>query len=161
VARNIANVQGVKELAAKVKALNSAMAGQKAYKVMASAAFIGANAIKRSPNFANLPKEMRQQAKEEMTAPFVFARPGNRATVTALLGLRKRGKSRPYASGYVEWGKRGPKIVGESLATMFEKGTKHMQPLPWFRPAIEGSKAAMRERIKEGLQQIINEAATK
>jgi hypothetical protein len=145
-------------LAAKVNVLRTTMAGEKAMKVMGSAAFIGRDAVARAILSANWPKETKQQVREQFT-PFVNAKTGRRDNIVALFGIRKRGRAKPYVAGYTEWGKRGPKTVGANLMTLFEKGTKWMSPRPVFKPAVDAAKGAMRQRIKDGLQRILDEAA--
>ena len=157
-ARNIAAVKGVKELAAKVNALRTTMAGEKAMRVMGSAAFIGREAVSRAILSADWPKETKQQVREQFT-PFVNAKTGSKDTIVALMGIRKRGRSKPYVAGYTEWGKRGPKTVGANLMTLFEKGTKYMGARPVFKTAVDGAKTEMRQRIKDGLRKILDEAA--
>jgi len=124
VARNIAAVKGVKELAAKVNALRTTMAGEKAMRVMGSAAFIGRDAVARAILSANWPKETKQQVREQFT-PFVNAKTGRRDNIVALFGIRKRGRAKPYVAGYTEWGKRGPKTHYRRTAEVVRQVIRH------------------------------------
>lgn len=74
---------------------------------------------------------------------------------SALFGFRKRGRSRPWASGYVEWGKRKGKLVGESLATMFEFGTAKMRARPALRGVVSQMRAIYPEEVGKLLKQIL------
>lgn len=84
--------------------------------------------------------------------------------ITQLAGIRKRGRSRPYAHNYREWharsartllrwrGKKGAKqiaggrtvmtgqLIGMSLAKMFERGTAKLKPRPFVRAAINAGR---------------------
>jgi HK97 gp10 family phage protein len=85
---------------------------------------------------------------------FRFFNPAKPKT-TALAGFSKRGRNRPYRIGYVEWGKRSGKLVGESLARMFEYGTSKMRARPALRPAISSSRSQVLDRIADGYRKVI------
>lgn len=93
---------------------------------------------------------------------------------SALFGFRKRGRSQPYAPGYVEWNpgrsksKRAKSLVipgvkakdgalqkvGMSLATMFEFGTSKMRARPALRETIATMRAIYPAAVGAILQNI-------
>jgi len=99
--------------------------------------------------------------------------------LTQLVGIRKRGRQRPYAPGWREWrarvartnlkwrGKRGAKtiagartvmagaLVGESLAKMTEKGTKYMRARPFWRSAMAASRYKALLLLEQGLRDLL------
>lgn len=77
-------------------------------------------------------------------------------TPSAIFGVKKRGRYRPYAPAYVEWGKRGSKTVGMSIATMAERGTKKWQPpRPFFKPVWDVVKTQVITKLANGYREII------
>jgi hypothetical protein len=105
----------------------------------------------------------------------------NYKLLTQLAGVRKRGRARPYAPGYREWqaktartnlkwrGKRSARriaggrtvlagqVVGESLAKMTEKGTRHMRPRPFWRSAMAAARYRALVMIEQGLRDLIED----
>ena len=156
-------VIGVQALALKLNELQSVVASAEAYDVVGRAANIGRFEVEREMHEQNWPHET-------LECVFTYDKAGKSSTVSALLGIRKRGRSRPYAPAYVEWGlgmagrKRVRKdtpshLVGESLATMYEMGTSRQSAKPAFRPAVTATKAVMLAEIATGFQQIIESHA--
>jgi len=147
-------MRGLKELATQLKELDAAVVGPKMQKILGEAADIWLSNFKLTAQVAGWPHRAIESA-------FTYSKPGGkRKQPSALFGITKRGKTPPYAPGYVEWQGEG-RTVGMSLATMFEFGlhTGHnMAPRPAFRPALSESKEAMLDHIEEGMLAILAEA---
>jgi len=99
--------------------------------------------------------------------------------VTQLAGIRKRGRSRPYAANYREWrartartvlrwrGKRGARriaggrtiaggqLVGMSVAKMVERGTRYMRARPYWRAAVNAGRYRAYRDLERGLREMI------
>jgi hypothetical protein len=157
-ARNIATkkiveVSGLKELQQAVSKLVDAVDGQEMQTGMAQIAAHGEWMMKAEMRDQNWPKEAI-----ESTFAYGKLPPSNRrrSGPSALFGVRKRGRSRPWAPGYVEWGKRTGKVVGESLATMFEFGTAKMSARPAMRIVVQAMRAFYPDMAAKVLQKILD-----
>jgi HK97 gp10 family phage protein len=178
------NVKGLKELEAKLKALDDASVGAEAQLVIRNALRPIFEAVVGNAQSVNIPHEAMQDI-------FMYGRQPERSRkkLSGLVGLRKRGRGTPpSAKGYVEWNpdargagtlartpgaylakrykgtfKKGlvtGRRIGENLATMWELGTSRMAARPFFRPAVESSKAAVIQQIADGYKAILDRAAT-
>jgi hypothetical protein len=163
-ARNIAttklvnSVAGLKELQDNIGKMIDRFDGQELQSDMAALAMKGAQMLEDEAAAKGWPK----RAIESI---FVYGKldpkERRRKGPSALFGFRKRGRSEPYAPGYVEWNPgrsrsmRAKSLVlpglktatgalqkiGMSLATMFEFGTAKMKARPALRPTIFRLKA--------------------
>jgi hypothetical protein len=146
-----AEVVGLKELVARLRDLQGKFDGKEVYDVLRQGAGIGEWEMRRSAQDRGWPHEVANSL-------FAFARPAAGKPTAALYGVRKRGRARPWAPAYVEWGKRAGKPLGESLATMFEYGTSKMRARPAVRPAITAARPAILAAVAEGLRRLISGA---
>jgi hypothetical protein len=156
-ARNIATkkiveVSGLKELQDKLKGLVDAVDGQEMQGGMAEIAKTGEWMLKAEARDQNWPKRAVDSTFSYGKMP--PARKRSKGP-SALFGFRKRGRSRPWAPGYVEWGKRTGKLVGESLATMFEFGTAKMRAKPATRVVISAMRAMYPEMVGKVMERIL------
>lgn len=76
---------------------------------------------------------------------------------SGIFGIKKRGRYRPYAPGYVEWhAKPEGTLVGMSIATMAEKGTKRWKtPRPFVKPTWAVVKTQVITTLTNGYREII------
>lgn len=179
--RQISEVLGLKELKEKVKKLQGAMVSDEAQRIVgAGAAHVGAE-IRNGARSVKVPHEVFANI-------FTYSKPqvrlsGRAAKVSALAGIRKRGRSRPFAVSYAEWRNRAAytrlrgkgrgksrvfksggvlqagQFVGENLATMWELGTSKQSAKPFFRPAIARVQARVMMMLKDGYSQLIQKYA--
>lgn len=144
-----AELVGMDDLRDKIRAIRDDIAGEAAQAVFAKIAKAGADLARAKAKSANWPHD----AVESI---FEHGKPGqDRYKVTALFGVRKRGRERPWAVGYREWGKRTGHIVGESLATMFEYGTSKMDKRPAIRPTVTELRRTVPQDAADGLKQVV------
>ena len=148
-------IRGIKELADQLKELDKAVVGPQIYDVLGKATRAWRQRFIQEATGKHWPKRAIASA---FTYSKPDAREGTRKRATALFGIRKRGRSRPYAPGYVEWagGTRGM-----SLATMFELGTSKMSARPAFRPSVYASRETMKDIIEDGVWAILEQVAGK
>lgn len=176
-------IEGAKELASKLRAMKSEVVGKEAQAVIAEAADELAVRVRMNAQAVGVPHDVLEDV-------FSYNRlPRDRKRVSSLVGIRKRGRSRPYAKAYREWfpGRKtkqgatkrpksakslvlpgtmsakgalfGLQKIGESLATMFELGTSLMPARPFFRPAVESMRLMILGMILSGYSSIINRYA--
>lgn len=148
--RKAFKVEGLAELQKKIGELKDSVAYEEAYEVVGEAANEAVDIMKSSMEAQNWPKEA-------IESTFSYAKLSEKtktAKATALAGIKKRGRNRPYAPGYAEWPKDKPE-VGESLATMFEYGTSKMAPRPAIRKSITEIAAMAGTKLKSGFEKII------
>ena len=154
-----AEVKGLKQLAAQIRALDNAMHSAKAYRACGAALGVVKNKAISNARAANWPHETIENF-------FVDARPkSGRARVSALFGVPKR--DRP---GYVKWrGKPQGRTIGMNLATLFEFGGMHRPDSPkqqeeWLtarpavRPAILSERQGMLSTLGGHLKEIVDDA---
>jgi len=154
-------VKGIKELAAKIKAIGDATMSREALRILGDASNqFRVKAIQNAKS-ANWPHEVIDNA-------FVDARPalgftGKRVKkISALFGFAKRGRSKPYRPGYVEWNAKDTgRLIGMSLATLFEFGGSKVAARPAFRPALASARPGALNIIENGLRNLIEAAARK
>lgn len=181
-AREVSAVFGLPELKKQVKALQGATVSAEAQSIVGEAARYLSSEIRHGAESVNVPHEVFKNI-------FSYSKPqtlpsGKAAKVSALAGIRKRGRARPYAVSYAEWknrfaytrlrfrsvipGKRygqkkavgagevaaGDK-VGENLATMWEIGTSKQRAKPFFRPAVERGRSRVVQMIASGYKLLI------
>ncbi len=171
----VVKLSGVKELAANVRDLKDIVAGFQAQGVIADATEVVHAAVVSKAQSVGVPHEV-------MGDIFTYKKPPrkpNRREISALVGIRKRGYSRPWAHAYREWhagsswggiaggylrkkgkavlkkGLASGKVIGESLATMWELGTSKMRAKPFFRPALNASRLAALGVMTAGFTRII------
>lgn len=149
--KKIVEVSGLKELQDKLKGLVDAVDGQEMQSGMAQIAQHGEWMLKAEARDQNWPHE----AVESTFAYGKMPPARKRGGPSALFGFRKRGRTRPWAPGYVEWGKRTGKLVGESLATMFEFGTSKMSARPAMRIVVQAMRALYPDMAGKVLRQIL------
>lgn len=161
---------GLKDLQKQLGAIMTAAAGEEAAKVAASAGVKVLEEVGSRAEAVNVPHQVLKDL-------FLFTRQAGteKGSVTALVGLRKRGRN-VLSLGYVTWfasrqvGRfkktsrtkskaksltmTGTKI-GENLGTMWELGTTKMKPRPWFRPAIMAVRAAVVQTMADGYNAIL------
>lgn len=149
-------VKGLKELAAKIKAIGEVAVSVKAYKVIGDALMVVHDRAKSNARAANWPHETLDNF-------FMDARPNKRSEkkITALFGIPKRGKSKPYRAGYVEWHgtEDQNRLVGMNLATLYEFGGTQVAARPAFGPAVQSERGKMLSTLESGLNTIIADAA--
>lgn len=149
-------VQGLEELQANVADLINRFSGTEAQAGMAQIAKTGAWMLESEARDQNWPHEAVESV-------FSFGKlpPERRQKKgpSALFGFRKRGRSRPWAPGYVEWGKRTGKLVGESLATMYEFGTAKMSAKPAARQVVTSMRAMYPDMVAKVFKQLIEKYA--
>lgn len=184
-AREATAVLGLEKIAENINRAVDAVTGPQVQGVIRDAAQIVYDRVIANAKAAGVPR--RAQADV-----FIFSGENRRkpGEISALVGLRKRGRSKPYAHGYVEWNpsrqvgafnktqrskSRKPQLVipgqktatggalkiGENLGTMWELGTTKMQAKPWFRPAVTQSTQPVLKNIADGLLKIIESAPKK
>jgi hypothetical protein len=177
---------GLPELQKNVNALKSKMAGAEAAAVAVDAGAALYNQALSNLQRVNAPHEVAQDM-------FIYGRQPSALlsatkSVTALVGLRKRGRS-IKSQGYVEWypGRQvggfektsrtrrkrmrlvmpgtqsakgsGAQKIGEHLGTMWELGTTKMAARPWWRPAVMSARAAIYAALAAGYRRILGSAA--
>jgi hypothetical protein len=161
------------ELQTKLKSLRDSGMGKESQQLVRDSGEVVYDAAVSSAAGVGLP----ERAMEDM---FISSKASQDRRQTVLVGLRKRGRSAPYAHGYVEWyagkqrgsfaktqrsrrGRSKPMVtgrkIGESLGTMWELGTTKMAPRPWFRTAVQGVQDAVVAKFTEGYRSIVERAA--
>lgn len=180
--RTVSAVLGWQDLKKKVAKLKDAAVSEEAQVIVGNAATYVTSEVRHSAETVNVPHEVYKNI-------FTYSKPsktpsGKTARVSALSGIRKRGRARPFAVSYAEWsnraaytrlrwksirkGKRfGPKLaasggevgagqkVGENLATMWEIGTSKRPATPFFRPAIEKARGRAMTMLADGYRALI------
>ena len=93
-----------------------------------------------------------------VNATFAFSDPGaarrKKWQRSALVGVRKGAPPRKDSRLYVEWS-GGGKQLGESLATIFEKGTKHIRGKYYFLLGVKSMSAALLRRATEAYKSAV------
>lgn len=103
--------------------------------------------------------------------------------IAQLAGIRLRGRSRPYAHAYREWrarasftrirfrGRRGNRrlvgagtvqqgqLLGMSLASMWERGTRKMRARRFFGPAVSRARAKVAAMLAAEFRRLLEESA--
>lgn len=171
-------VLGVKELQQRVNQLKTRAVSDESARVAIDAGALLYHQAMANLRSVNAPHEVAQDLFIYGKQPGILLRATS--SVTALVGLRKRGK-KLKSKGYVEWyankqvsaGRekttrtrlkrarlvmRGTKI-GENLGTMWELGTSKMAARPWWRPAVMSTKQAMFAAMAAGYRKILGEGA--
>lgn len=148
-------VYGLQELQDRILKLKDSVAGDEAQAVLADIAQRGAKRIRAEAQSQHWPYKAIESV-------FAYTRRHNESKVmSTLCGIRKRGNSKPWAAGYVEWGKRTGKLLGESLATMYEYGTSKLSARPAMRPVMSEMRSTVPKNIADGYRSIIERATTK
>jgi len=156
-------IRGIRELTDQLKELDKAVVGPYIYDVLGDATRIWRQRFVQEATGKGWPKRA-------IASAFTYSKPDarerTRKRATALFGIRKKGRDRPYAPGYVEWwGKAQGRVIGMSLATMFELGLEHgthkMSARPAFRPSVYASREAMKDIIEDGVWAILEQVAGK
>jgi len=168
------NTKGVKPLVTQLKAIGGATTTQDCAKLFGDVARALMRKVSANMASAGWPEEVRkntfvddrwpQSLRSKGDGSIGSVLSGSRSRVAVLAGIGKRGSKRPWRPGYVEWtalpyGKNAGKLVGESLSTMFEKGTSKMSPRPAWTPAVKGFRSEAREMVKIGLKKLIEQAS--
>jgi hypothetical protein len=182
----IVQMLGVKELQQNAANIVGAFRGDETVAFMGDAARIVVGTAESNARAANLPSLAMKDF-------FVYTRQpnatGRRAVISALAGLRKKGRPggpgpTGFAWGYRQWranrqtsagrekinrAKRARDrfssrvigtLIGESLASMWEFGTSKMAARPFWRPAVQSSRAPVLAVIAAGYRGIIDRHAT-
>jgi hypothetical protein len=174
-------VLGLPELKAKVKKLTGALVADEAQKIVGSAAWYASTEVRSAAQGVGVPHEVFANI-------FSYSKPqttrsGGAAKVSALTGIRKKGRARPFAVSYAEWNNKnaysrlrgkgrgkarvfksggvvaaGAK-VGENLATMWELGTTKQAAKPFFRPAIMRAQTRVMTMLAAGYKALIDKYA--
>lgn len=173
-------VLGLRELQQRVDQLKTRAVSDESAKVAIGAGAMLYNQAQANLRSVNAPHEVREDLFIYGKQPGILLRATS--SVTALVGLRKRGKKMD-AKGYVTWnatsraGVFGPmtkrasllaakgkarvsgRKIGENLGTMWELGTSKMPARPWWRPAVMSMKQAMFQAMAAGYRKILGEGA--
>lgn len=173
--------EGKKEIEKRVKALmmetDADNIASKLYTVAAEAAKTVADEIKQSAQSKKVPRDILKDIFST-SKPKRFSSEGKRP-IAQLAGIKLRGRQKPYAHAYREWrGKhsftkirinkrrgtivnRGTteagKVIGMSLATMYEYGTTKMRPRPFVKPAMNMARPKVKTILTEGFKGILEE----
>lgn len=107
---------------------------------------------------------------------------GGERKIAQLAGIRLRGRSRPYAHAYREWrakasftrirfrGRKGAKrlvgagtvqqgqLLGMSLASMWERGTRKMRARKFFSPAVSRARAKVAAMLAAEFRRLLEES---
>jgi len=174
-------VSGLKEIMDRVKAISSEVdgAGDKLWQIASEAAEMVKEEIESSARSVRTPSDVYRDLFST-TGKKQFSAGGTR-TISQLAGIKLRGRSRPYAHAYREWRAKASytrvryrkrrkqfvsagsvaqgQLLGMSLATMWEKGTKKMRPRPFFAPAIRRVRPQLIAHLKSRLGGLIEEVA--
>ena len=174
-------VSGLKEILDKIKTISSEVdgTGERLWAITAEAAEMVKGEIESSARSVRTPSDVYKDlfhtaGKKQFSA-------GGSRTISQLAGIKLRGRSRPYARAYREWRARASytrvkyrkrrkqfvsagsvaqgQLLGMSLATMWEKGTRKMRPRPFFAPAIRRVRPQLIAHLKSRLGGLIEEAA--
>lgn len=150
--KKVVEVSGLKELQDKLKGLIDAADGPEMQAGLGQIANTGEWMLKAEARDQHWPHEAI-----ESTFSYAKMPPTNRRKngPSALFGIRKRGRSKPWAPGYAEWGKRTGKLVGESLATMYEFGTSKMSARPAARAVVSAMRAFYPDMAAKVFQRIL------
>ncbi len=151
-AQNI-KIEGLEQLQKRISKIRDSVAGDEAHALMVDIAQRGATRLRAEAQSQHWPY------KAIDSVFFYGKRRYGERFLTTLFGIRKRGRKRPFAPAYVEWGKRAGKLIGESLATMYEYGTSKLSARPAVRPVVAEMKRTVPDRIAEGYKAIIEKAA--
>jgi len=176
-------ISGLKEIMDRVKAIAGEMdgAGDRLWQIASEAAEMVKGEIESSARSVRTPSDVYKDLFHT-TSKKQFSAGGSR-TISQLAGIKLRGRSRPYAHAYREWRARASytrvkyrrkrkqfvsagsvaqgQLLGMSLATMWEKGTKKMRPRPFFAPAIRRVRPQLIEFLKSRLGGLIEEVASR
>jgi len=167
-------ILGVPELKRKIRALKNDMVAEAAQRVVGEAARYISSEVRYGAESVKVPHEV---FKNIFSYSKLRTQPG--AKVSALAGIRKRGRARPYAVSYMEWRNKAAytrlrwkgrgktrtfkaggvvaerALVGENLATMWELGTSKRPATPFFRPAIQRAQNRVAAILYDGYSAII------
>ena len=176
-------ISGLKEIMDRVKAIAGEMdgAGDRLWQIASEAAEMVKGEIESSARSVRTPSDVYKDLFHT-TSKKQFSAGGSR-TISQLAGIKLRGRSRPYAHAYREWRARASytrvkyrrkrkqfvsagsvaqgQLLGMSLATMWEKGTKKMRPRPFFAPAIRRVRPQLIAHLKSRLGGLIEEVASR
>jgi len=174
-------ISGLKEILDKIKTISSEVdgAGDKLWQIASEAAEMVKEEIESSARSVRTPSDVYRDLFST-TGKKQFSAGGTR-TISQLAGIKLRGRSRPYAHAYREWRAKASytrvryrkrrkqfvsagsvaqgQLLGMSLATMWEKGTKKMRPRPFFAPAIRRVRPQLIAHLKSRLGGLIEEVA--
>jgi len=176
-------VSGLKEILDKIKTIAGEMdgAGDKLWQIASEAAEMVKEEIESSAKIARTPSDVYKDLFAT-SSKRKYSSGGSR-TIAQLAGIKLRGRSRPYAHAYREWRARASytrvkyrkrrkqfvsagsvaqgQLLGMSLATMWERGTKKMRPRPFFGPAIRRVRPQLIALLKSRLENLIEEVASR
>ena len=176
-------ISGLKEIMDRVKSIANEVdgTGERLWAITAEAAEMVKGEIESSARSVRTPSDVYRDlfytaGKKQFSA-------GGTRTISQLAGIKLRGRSRPYAHAYREWRARASytrvkyrkrrkqfvsagsvaqgQLLGMSLATMWERGTKKMRPRPFFGPAIRRVRPRLIAHLKSRLENLIEEVAAK
>jgi hypothetical protein len=174
-------VSGLKEILDKIKAIAGEMdgAGDKLWQIASEAAEMVRDEVESAARSVRTPSDVYRDLFST-TGKKQFSAGGTR-TISQLAGIKLRGRSRPYAHAYREWRAKASfsrvkyrrrrkqfvsagtvqqgQLLGMSLATMWEKGTRKMRPRPFFGPAIRRVRPQLIGFLKSRLGALIEEVA--
>lgn len=172
------DIAGIAELQKKIRDMVDATAGDEARAVSAECARDLEQKTIAAARAVNVPHEVFEDI-------FSYAGRSQKKSLqtSAIVGIRKRGRSRPWAEGYAEWRNRAAytrirfkgrgknrkvvgggvvgvgDLVGESLATMWEIGTSKQPAKPFFRPTVAAAQPGIIAKHYEGYKKIIERNA--
>jgi len=176
-------ISGLKEIMDRVKAIAGEMdgAGDRLWEISAKAAEMVKEEVETSARSVRTPSDVYRDLFST-TGKKQFSAGGTR-TISQLAGIKLRGRSRPYAHAYREWRAKASytrvryrkrrkqfvsagsvaqgQLLGMSLATMWERGTKKMRPRPFFGPAIRRVRPQLIGFLKSRLGALIEEVASR
>jgi len=180
--RNL-EVSGLKEIMDKVKAIAGEMdgAGDRLWQIASEAAEMVRDEVESAARSVRTPSDVYKDLFAT-SSKRKYSSGGSR-TISQLAGIKLRGRSRPYAHAYREWRAKASytrvryrrkrkqfvsagtiqqgQLLGMSLATMWEKGTRKMRPRPFFAPAIRRVRPQLIEFLKSRLGGLIEEVASR
>jgi hypothetical protein len=176
-------VSGLKEIMDRVKAIANEVdgTGDRLWEISAEAAAMVRDEVESAARSVRTPSDVYRDlfstaGKKQFSA-------GGTRTISQLAGIKLRGRSRPYAHAYREWRAKASftrvryrrkrkqfvsagsvaqgQLLGMSLASMWERGTKRLRPRPFFAPAIRRVRPQLIEFLKSRLGGLIEEVAAK
>jgi len=177
------STRGSREFVAKIAQLSGMPGGARALEVLTAAAEKLAADVRSKMRSARWPAELqdnifiRAKGIPEQSG-LTSALKSKRSKMSVLVGIGKRGKSKPWLPGYREWtavpyGKSAGKLIGESVATMLELGIGNrpvgrmqagyapvvIAPRPVWRPSLTNAKRVLPGEIRSGMQEIVHDIA--
>lgn len=174
-------VRGLKEIQQNLQRLVRETDGsaEKVWRIASEAAEIVRQEIEAAAKAVRAPSDVfKDLFSTHKPKPFS----GGERQITQLAGIRLRGRSRPYAHAYREWrarasftrvrvrGRRGNRrlvgagtvqqgqLLGMSLASMWERGTRKMRARRFFWPAVSRARAKVAAMLAAEFRRLLEES---